>query len=117
MDTRKRPHDDEGAADYQRRRNRTEGATVERVTPVVAHHEHVAGRHDDGSEVCGPVAVRCDIRLRQRPVIDIDDAVRRIDHLTGQTDHPFDEVGIGGWRRGWAAEYNDVTAMHCMQPI
>ena len=94
-------------------------AAVLRAAAVVAHHEHVVVGHEQRLEVL-PAVVEGDdlgieVRLDQRPPIDLDLAVRHLDGLARQRDHALDQVALGC--TGDLVEHDDVTAVRVVQPV
>src|ERR1022692_4867912 len=110
------PHHDGHLADDVRRGDGPPDTAVRGITPAIAHHEVLPG-WDRG---CGDVrrrlaAYSCLLRepgLSERSPIDQNRVPRRRDRLTGETDHPFDQVRIFGVViTRCASEDHDVSSM------
>src|ERR1700722_7208498 len=94
------PYDNADLADDVGGRNCSPDAAVAGVAPAVAHHEVLAARDPGGGHIGRRlVADTTEFRepwLGQGLPVYQDGVPRRGDGLTGQTDDPLDQVGVGG---------------------
>src|SRR5688572_7501548 len=87
-------------------------AAVQAVIAIVAHHEVLAWR--DGDLGFRIVPGRLDVRLFEKPIVDVDLSVHDFDRFARQPNHAFDQVSR---RVTGVLQHDDVAALRPMEDI